>query len=330
MRVRLKERRRESADVMSFIFDLCGQPFEYLPGQYAFYELDKLAFPDERGNRRHFTISSSPTEKGIIMFTTRLRGSGFKETLHRARMGYGLTVTGPEGDFVLPGVKTRQHVFIAGGIGVTPFRSMMRNAADIKTPIHARLLHFSRSVQDLVFRNELEEIASKMPSFSYVCSVEEADPGWQGDRGVLTEAFLRGHVADIHRSLFWISGPPPAVEAFKQVVRKTGVPEKSIRTDDFTGYESATRSDADVQKGSRRRKTMPASSFATDILPLFRPSDIKAMKPEGIDLSSYAVVKKRAKDIYRKLSAKGMPCDGPWSKENIRKFKKWMDDGMKP
>ncbi len=315
---------------MSFIFDLGGHPFKYIPGQYAFYELDELSFPDDRGKRRHFTISSSPTEKGIIMLTTRLRGSGFKETLRHARAGYELTMTGPEGDFVLPRSKTRRHVFIAGGIGVTPFRSMMRNAADTKTPIHVQLLHFSRSAQDIIFRSEFEEIARRMPSFSYVCSVDEPDPTWQGEIGSLTELFLRRHVDDIRRSLFWISGPPPAIEAFKRVVRQAGAPAKSIRTDDFTGYESAAGPDADVQKGSRSRKTMPASSFAKDILPLFRPGDINAMKPEGIDLSSYAVVKKRAKDIYRKLSAKGMPCDKPWSPRDIEKFKRWVDDGMRP
>lgn len=70
MRIHLKERRFETAEVISFIFDLGGQPFEYRPGQFAFFELDTLDFPDERGNRRHFTISSSPTEKGITMFTT--------------------------------------------------------------------------------------------------------------------------------------------------------------------------------------------------------------------------------------------------------------------
>ena len=75
MRIRLKERRPETADVMSFIFDLGGQQFEYRPGQILHYELDALAFPDERGNRRHFTISSSPTEEGLLVFTTRIRGS---------------------------------------------------------------------------------------------------------------------------------------------------------------------------------------------------------------------------------------------------------------
>ena len=87
MRIRLKERRTETTDVMSFIFDLGGQRLDYRPGQILHYELDALAFPDERGNRRHFTLSSSPTEEGIVMFTTRMRGSGFKEE-HYRRIAY--------------------------------------------------------------------------------------------------------------------------------------------------------------------------------------------------------------------------------------------------
>jgi len=126
VRIRLRERRPETADVMSFIFDLGGRPFEYLPGQYAFFELDELAFPDERGKRRHFPISSSPTEKGILMFTTRMRGSGFKETLRHAAFGYELTVENPRGRFVLPEEESRRHIFIAGGIGITPYRSIRR------------------------------------------------------------------------------------------------------------------------------------------------------------------------------------------------------------
>lgn len=236
MRVRLKERRPESADGMSFIFDLGGQTFEYVPGQFVFYELDELAFPDDRGKRRHFTISSSPTEKGIIMFTTRLRGSGFKETLRHAPLGYELTAGAPQGSFVLPPGETRRHIFIAGGIGVTPYRSILRNAADTKTPINVQMLHFNRSPADVIFRPELEGIALRMPTFSYVCSVEEAGPDWQGERGELTETLLRRYATEIDRSLFWISGPPPAVEAFRRVVGQAGVPEEAIRTDNFTGY----------------------------------------------------------------------------------------------
>ena len=135
LRIRLKERRSETTEAISFIFDLGGQPLEYRAGQYIHYELDALAFPDELGNRRHFTISSSPTDKGIMMFTTRMRGSGFKETVRHAPLGYELTVETPDGLFVMPEWDARPQVFIAAGIGVTTALAVYRNSATLpKSP----------------------------------------------------------------------------------------------------------------------------------------------------------------------------------------------------
>ncbi len=90
-------------------------------------------------------------------------------------------------------------------------------------------------------------------------------------------------------------------------------------------FPSANEADA-----LKKEVPMSTLSFAADIRPLFRSSDIESMKPVGIDLSSYEEVKKRARDIYARLSAKNMPCDGPWSADSIQKFKEWMDGGMKP
>jgi len=236
MRVHLNERRSETADVVSFIFDLRGQPFEYRPGQYAFFELDKLDFPDERGNRRHFTISSSPTEKGIVMFTTRMRGSGFKETLRHAPLGYEISLGTPLGNFILPEVEIRHHVFIAGGIGVTPYRSILRDALDAKKPIDALMLYFNRSSADIVFRQELEEISRQMPTFSLVHVLSDSEPVWKGEKGRLDEALLRKWVPNLDQQLFWMSGPPPMVMAYKELIKQTGTKDESIRTDSFTGY----------------------------------------------------------------------------------------------
>ena len=236
MRVGLKERRSEATEVISFVFDLGGQAFEYRPGQYIFCELDALDFPDERGNRRHFTISSSPTEKGIVMFTTRIRGSGFKETLRHAPPGYEINIGTPLGRFVMPEGETRRHVFIAGGIGVTPYRSILRCAADTKKPIDAVLLYFSHSSADVVFGLELEEIARQMPTLSLVHVLSDPEPGWKGEKGRLNEALLRKWVPHLDQQLFWISGPPPMVTAYKELVKQTGVGDEAIRTDSFAGY----------------------------------------------------------------------------------------------
>ncbi len=237
MRIRLKERRLETADVMSFIFDLGGQQLDYRPGQILHYELDSLAFPDERGNRRHFTISSSPTEQGIVMFTTRMRGSGFKETLRQAPIGYELACDTPDGEFILTDGETRlRHVFIAGGIGITPYRSILRYSSDMNEPLDALLLYFNRSSADIVFRRELEGIAEKIPTFSLVNVLTEPEEGWKGIRGKLDEAILRKLMPDTYESCFWVSGSPGMVSSCRELLERIGVNGQKIRTDRFMGY----------------------------------------------------------------------------------------------
>jgi ferredoxin-NADP reductase len=239
LRIKLKARRNETNDVMSFIFDLGGQPLKYRPGQFLHYELDALAFPDERGNQRHFTISSSPTEEDIVMFTTKIQGSGFKETLRQAPIGFELTCAdSPDGEFVLrEGEAKMRHVFIAGGIGITPYRSILRYQADMREPLNALLLNFNRTSADIVFRRELEDIARQMPSFSFVNVLTEPEEGWMGPRGKLDEKILRELAPDPRGvEFFWVSGPPGMVGACRELLGQIGVENKNIRTERFMGY----------------------------------------------------------------------------------------------
>ena len=236
MRIRLIERRPETVDVISFIFDLGGQPLDYLPGQHLTYTLDALAFPDQRGNRRHFTLSSAPSEKGIVMFTTRMRGSGFKETLRHAPIGYEVTCDTPAGRFVLPKAETRRHVFVAGGIGVTPYRSILRHAVNANRGIDAVMLYHSRSQEEIVFRSELELLSGAMRTLTLVHVLDEPGPGWAGETGRPEEALVRRWVADPAGSLFWLSGPPPFVLAYMELLKRMGVRAGAMRTEGFAGY----------------------------------------------------------------------------------------------
>lgn len=230
------ERRPETDDVISFIFDLGGQPFPYLPGQHLTYTLDALAFPDERGNRRHFTISSSPTEEGIVMFTTRMRGSGFKETLRHSPIGYELACGTPLGRFVLPAGKPRRHVFVAGGIGVTPYRSILRHELDTNGGIEVVMICHNRSQGEIIFRQQLDAIASRLSNLSLVHVLSHPEPGWAGETGNPEEALIRKWVVDPDRSLFWLSGPPAFVRTYRELVKRMGVKEEAIRTERFVGY----------------------------------------------------------------------------------------------
>ena len=236
MRIQLKEKRTETPDVISFVFGLGGQPLSYKPGQFVYYELDALAFPDERGKRRHFTISSSPTEEGIVMFTTRLRGSGFKETLRHAEPGYELTIETPRGSFVLPEGDARPHVLLAGGIGITPYRSILRHATDTRRTLRATLLYFNRTDADIIFRQELDALAVALPSVRIVHALDEPAAGWGGETGRLSEALLKKYVPDREEPLYWLSGPPPMVNAYSELLLSFGVSGDSIKKDSFSGY----------------------------------------------------------------------------------------------
>ena len=170
------------------------------------------------------------------MFTTRMRGSGFKETLRHAPLGYELTVETPDGLFFMPEGEARRQVFITGGIGVTPFRSILRYAADTRAPISALMLCFNHASSDIVFREELESISRQMPTFSVMHVLSQPEDGWTGERGKLDELLLRKYVPDPAQSVFWISGPPPMVSAYRSLIEQIGVSDEAIQTDSFIGY----------------------------------------------------------------------------------------------
>jgi ferredoxin-NADP reductase len=239
MRVKLLERRQEAPDVLTLVFDLEGQDYGYTAGQYAFFELDNLALYDPRGKRRHFTLSSSPSEVGIVQFTTRLRGSGFKETLRQGPLGMEVTLQNPRGDFVLPQDRHRPLVFLGGGIGVTPFRSMMRYATDGRLPTAITLLYSAQTPAGIVFRREFERMTSENPNLKIVTTITspgKAEEPWSGETGIIDAEKIRAHVENVPGSIFYTCGPAPMMQAMVQLLKSMGIGEEGIRFEEFTGY----------------------------------------------------------------------------------------------
>ncbi len=239
MQVSLRDRRQEAQDIMTFIFDLGGQDYSYTAGQYAFFELDALAFEDPRGKRRHFTLSSSPSETGIVQFTTRLRGSGFKETLRQGPLGMRVTLQDPHGDFVLPEDRNKPLVFLGGGIGVTPFRSMMRYATDRRLPTPITLLYSAQTPAGIVFRHEFERMGRENPNLKIVHTItapEKSQESWSGETGVIDPEKIRTYVDDIPGSIFYTCGPRPMMQAMVDLMSGMGIGAGLIRFEEFSGY----------------------------------------------------------------------------------------------
>lgn len=239
MRVKLREQRPETQDVMTFVFDLEGQRYFYTAGQFAFFELDTLKFDDPRGKRRHFTLSSSPSESGIVQFTTKLRGFGLKETLRAAPLGLEVSLEEARGRFILEESAGRSLVFLGGGIGVTPFRSMLRYATDENLQIPITLLYSAQSPEELVFHREFDLLPQENPNIKVVLTVtaaEDSQTPWSGEIGRIDEAMIKSHVGDIPNSIFYTCGPPPMVQAMQELLKSMGIADAAVRVERFSGY----------------------------------------------------------------------------------------------
>lgn len=202
--------------------------FGFVPGQFLEWT---LAHPhsDSRGIRRYFTIASSPTEQGILLATKfSSQGSTFKTALRLLQKGEQITVTGPRGDFVLPKEANKKLVFIAGGIGITPFRSMIKYLLDMGQPLDIVLLYSNKTREDIAFRDLFDEAIKKFQlKVVYVNTDEE---------GFLDLERIKKEVPDWPERLFYVSGPEPMVQAFEKMLEGMGVPKANIKRDYFPGY----------------------------------------------------------------------------------------------
>lgn len=241
-KVKLVGKERAAKGTKTFFFER-PKGFSYLAGQYIYITLPKLLYPDERGDTRHFTLSSSPTEDNFAI-TTRMRAtSGFKKTLDEMKDGEEVSVSGPNGTFVLDNEKTETpQVMIAGGIGVTPYRSIIKSISDknLQVPIH--LVCSNSTPEEIPFKRELDKIAATHPNIKVTHTITKPQPEaekWNGLTGRLDAALLKKLITD-HRSLvtsmFWVCGPPAMASAIESALENLKVPYEHINSEKFTGY----------------------------------------------------------------------------------------------
>jgi ferredoxin-NADP reductase len=225
MKFTLSATKQEANDTFSFIF-APEQPLQWKAGQLLRYVLNHPN-PDDRGVERFFSIASAPHEKHV-MLTTRFasKGSSFKKALKKFRRGDAIEAHDLEGDFVVDHRK-KTFVFIAGGIGITPFRAILLDLEHNKKPLNVQLLYANRD-NDFPYRKELEALKARHPRFriDYVVSPNRID-----------EKSIPQLVPDIEKPMLYVSGPEPMVESMDEILKKIGIPEERIKNDFFPGYE---------------------------------------------------------------------------------------------
>ena len=227
-------KKQETHDSYSFYF---AKPagFDYAAGQFMFITIPHQA--DERGIKRHFSLSSAPTESNL-MITTKITdsGSSYKQALLNLPEGTELAIRGPHGEFTLPADESQAVVFLGGGIGITPFRSMIKLAADKGSPRPITLLYANKTPGDIIYKSEFDGWAQANQNFKVAYAVDTPTPDWGGEVGHLTADLIKKYVPDTKQTLYYICGPAGMIEAYTNVLTELGLDGDHIVTEDFSGY----------------------------------------------------------------------------------------------
>jgi glycine betaine catabolism B len=242
----------EDTDVMSFKFKNRNDQeqntilLDYTAGQFAFFDIAGV-YNDPKGPIRHFTISSSPTEN-YIMFSTRIRDSPYKKRLSVLDIGTKVKVRGPKGQFVLHEDYSKPAIFLSGGIGVTPFRSMIRYATDKQLPIKIIMFDSNRNRNNILFKQEFDEWANINKNLKIIYTISEDNISehhlpitneWNGEFGRIDKTMVLKYldINVLNSSIIYICGPPSMLKAMESLMQdELKISKDRIRIEEFTGY----------------------------------------------------------------------------------------------
>lgn len=236
MKAVIKRKKEIAKGTLLVTFDLLGKKIDFKPGQFFFLTIPKLNYPDRDGNIRHFSIVNSPNEEGIITMATRVRQeSGFKKTLAELSLGSKVEVGYALGNFTLPKNYENLLVFIAGGIGITPFISMLSYIVEEHLPYKITLIYSNRDKASTAFLDELTRIKSRNKNFKLVLTMTQ-DQKWRGEKNRIDRQFIKRHIPDFRTRVFYVAGPPDFNEAIIKSLKDLKIEGKNIIFENFFGY----------------------------------------------------------------------------------------------
>jgi ferredoxin-NADP reductase len=232
-------KHRETDSVVSFLFEP-ESTLDFQAGQYLHYTLPH-PHPDARGAARSFTIASAPSEP-LLRLTTRFSTlpSTFKQALCSMALGTVVEASGPRGQFVYTDMDA-PAVFIAGGIGITPFRSILGELA-VRQPRAGTTLLYSNASTQIPFRAFFDGLAPDWPALHVVYTVTRPTADWQGPTGRIDAEFIQHHVPDPSRQVYFVCGPTALVDSMRATLAEVGVDPSRIKHEGFPGYEAVDAS----------------------------------------------------------------------------------------
>lgn len=235
--VKLRRHTEVAERTTSFAFEKPAN-FVFKAGQFLEITLMSPPETDAEGDSRAFSIASAPHEE-MLMVATRMRDTAFKRVLGSMPLESQVKIEGPFGDLVLHNNQARAAVFLAGGIGITPFRSMVVRAAKEQLPHHLFLFYSNRRPEDAPFLEELTGVELRNPNFKFVGTMTDmakSRRSWDGETGFLDYEMLSRYLKGAASPIYYIAGPPAMVTALRDMLNHAGVDDDDIRMEEFAGY----------------------------------------------------------------------------------------------
>jgi ferredoxin-NADP reductase len=234
---KLQEKEVLAEGTMGFYF---AKPagFQFKPGQYLDITLVDPPETDAEGNIRSLSIASAPEDERLLV-ATRMRETAFKRFLKTAPIEAEVRMEGPMGSFTLHNNPTKPAVLLAGGIGITPFSSIVRHAAHARLPHKLYLFYSNRRPEDAAFMSVLQELEKENTNYKFIPSMSEMNKSaqaWNGETGFINREMLARHLPSLQGPIYYIAGPPAMVSAMRQMLSAASVDEDDIRTEEFAGY----------------------------------------------------------------------------------------------
>ncbi len=228
------DKKEVAKGTLSVIFKV-EDDFNFVPGQFMKITLINAPYHDAEGDVRFFSIVNSPQDKGILQMATRLRPTAFKNSLKEFTIGTKVSIDYIGGNFILPKVITSPLVFIAGGIGITPYMSMLRYLQKTMPEIKITLIYSNPNKEGAAFFDEISALPTLMKNFRLI-AVMTKDPNWQGETRHVDSEFIKDYFPDINANMYYVVGPPQMVQSSAEALKGAGVKSENIKTENFTGY----------------------------------------------------------------------------------------------
>lgn len=212
--------------------------FAFTAGQFISVSLINPPETDAEGDTRAFSIASAPYEREL-MIATRMRDTAFKRILRKLIPGELIQIRGPFGSLTLHDDATRPAAFLAGGIGITPFRSIVLQSTQLERAHRLFLFYSNRRAEDAAFLDELKQCERANTNFKCIAIVtqpSETKQQWDGERGYVSRAMLQKYIHDLQQPIYYIAGPPGMVVSMQGELNAAGVVSDHIRAEQFAGY----------------------------------------------------------------------------------------------